>query len=154
MKKIILLLSLALLIAACSDKDKGGNAQAKEMTMETVPQRVMDFAQVTRGAKLYQQNCASCHGRVAEGASHWRAPQPGGNSAPPLNGTGHAWHHPMKTMHYTIKYGSPGGKGKMPAWKDKLTDQEISDVIAWFQSKWSDRVYVAWYKRDKGQHRM
>ena len=67
---------------------------------------------------------------------------------PPLNGTGHAWHHPLNMLFYTVKNGSPGGQGNMPAWKDKLTDGEIVAAIAWFQSRWNDEIYQAWAQRD------
>ena len=28
---------------------------------------------------------------------------------------------------------------------EHLSDEEILDVIAWFQDKWSDEIYTAWY---------
>ena len=37
----------------------------------------------------------------------------------------------------------------MPAWAGKLSDAEIVDTIAWFQSKWPEQVYDAWYKLDQ-----
>lgn len=116
--------------------------------------RSQDFAQVMRGAKLYQANCAQCHGREGEGASSWRQRSADGKfPPPPLNGTGHAWHHPRKMLHHVIKNGSPGGQGNMPAWGGKLSDEEIEDIIAWFQSRWSDEVYTAWYGIEQRSHK-
>ncbi len=32
----------------------------------------------------------------------------------------------------------------MPSWKDKLTDAQIEQIIAWVQSRWPDEIYAAW----------
>jgi mono/diheme cytochrome c family protein len=115
-----------------------------------VPQRPRDLVQITRGERLFEQNCAQCHGGDAQGQSNWRERGPDGRfPAPPLNGTGHAWHHPFDMLRYVILNGSPGGQGNMPAWKGKLTEEQIDDIIAWFQSKWPDEVYEAWYRIDR-----
>jgi mono/diheme cytochrome c family protein len=37
----------------------------------------------------------------------------------------------------------------MPAFKDQLADRQINDIIAWFQSRWPDEIYQAWYQRDQ-----
>jgi mono/diheme cytochrome c family protein len=37
---------------------------------------------------------------------------------------------------------------KMPAWGNKLSTQDMDDIIAWFQAKWSDEIYTEWVKRD------
>jgi len=37
----------------------------------------------------------------------------------------------------------------MPAWRDKLSDDEIDDIIVWFQSRWPDQVYAAWQRMDR-----
>lgn len=113
-------------------------------------ERKADFAQIARGGQIFEKNCAVCHGAQGQGAVNWRMRTPDGKfPPPPLNGTGHAWHHPLAALRYVIKNGSPGGQGNMPAWKDKLTDQQIDDVIAWFQSKWPDRVYQVWAQNDQ-----
>jgi mono/diheme cytochrome c family protein len=70
---------------------------------------------------------------------------------PPLDGTGHAWHHPVSWLKQMILDGSPAGQGKMPAWRGKLSEQEVEAVITWFQSLWPDRVYVAWYEMQQGK---
>lgn len=36
--------------------------------------------------------------------------------------------------------------GAMPAWKGKLTNQQIGDVIVWIKSLWPDEVYDIWHK--------
>jgi len=115
-----------------------------------------DFATVTRGAKVFQANCATCHGDGGQGHPTWQKPGPDGKyPAPPLNGTGHAWHHPTAVLKQVIKQGTLSRGGSMPAWGDKLSDEEIDAAIEWFKSKWPDELYAAWARMDaaagKGQ---
>ena len=34
----------------------------------------------------------------------------------------------------------------MPIFQGKLTDEEIINVIAWFQSLWPDDIYAQWWE--------
>ena len=152
MIKYLLIGTTGLILVACGQNEEGAATAAiqpaapKSASIE----RAIDFGQVSRGGKLFQQNCAECHGVNGEGAPNWRQRDAEGFfPAPPLNGTGHAWHHPQKMLHHVIKNGSPGGQGKMPAWGNHLSDQEIEDVIAWFKSKWPQPVYEAWYQMNE-----
>jgi mono/diheme cytochrome c family protein len=100
---------------------------------------------VARGAVVYAENCAVCHGPNGEGTKNWRQRTPDGKfPPPPIDGTAHAWHHPIRILGLQIKFGAPGGRGSMPGFADKLTDQQIVDVIAWFQDRWPDKTYAAW----------
>lgn len=101
--------------------------------------------QVALGARVYQQNCAGCHGVSAEATPQWTKPDAEGlYPPPPLNGTAHAWHHPFEVLKKTINEGS---RGRMPAWQGKLTDPEVEATIAWFQSLWPDEGYRIWQRR-------
>lgn len=138
----------SLLLIACGQNEGGKTTAAYQAMNQPAAEieRTVNFTQVTRGGKLFQQYCAQCHGADGQGDPNWRQRDAEGFfPAPPLNGTGHAWHHPQKMLHHVIKNGSPGGKGKMPAWGNKLTDQDIGDIIAWFKAKWPQPVYEAWY---------
>ncbi|MEN8171167.1 MAG: cytochrome c [Pseudomonadota bacterium] len=150
MIKYLLIGFSSVLLVACGENG-GGTASAQPQEPATVAtERNTDFAQVSRGGNLYQKNCAECHGANGQGDPNWRQRDAEGLfPAPPLNGTGHAWHHPQKMLHHVIKNGSPGGQGKMPAWGDKLSDQQIEDTIAWFKSKWPQPVYEAWYQMNE-----
>ncbi len=147
---------LPLILAACSTDESGAQAisqvqptTASSVTEEAPATRWYQFQHVSQGVKVYQQNCAVCHGKQGEGAANWRqAGADGKYPAPPLNGTGHAWHHPLKMLAHVIKNGSPGGQGGMQAWKGKLSDAEILSAIAWFQSEWPEEVYNIWAKRE------
>lgn len=153
MKKIVIAAALILpLLSACSETGDATATAQQSMAKESVVNRSTDFAKVARGAKLYQMNCAECHGSQGQGAPDWRQRDAEGNfPPPPLNGTGHAWHHPRKMLHYVIANGSPGGQGNMPAWGDELSDEEIDAIIAWFQSKWPDQVYAAWHRMNSSK---
>lgn len=151
MRKLMITAALLLpLLSACSDGNRSASATSEKKTGDEVMNRQLDFAKVNLGGKLYQVNCATCHGDVGQGAPDWRERDADGNfPAPPLNGTGHAWHHPRRMLHHVIANGSPGGQGNMPAWGDKLTDAEIDAIIEWFMSRWPDQVYVAWERMDR-----
>ncbi|SCZ61680.1 c-type cytochrome [Thiohalomonas denitrificans] len=143
----IAIVSLALLLSACSSETETGTSLASGEAVDA-PVRDIDFSRVARGGNLYQQNCASCHGVDGEGAPNWRERDVQGFfPAPPLNGTGHTWHHPRRMLQHVIKNGSPGG-GQMPAWQGRLSDEEIDSIIDWFQSRWPDEVYAAWQEME------
>ena len=124
--------------------------QSKQQELASIPDRDYDFAQMVRGRKLFLENCSVCHGVNAEGSPNWRQRDPDGTyKPPPLNGTGHAWHHPMKSLRMTIRDGTQKIGGKMPAWGGKLSDQEIDAIITWFQGEWPQEIYQAWHMRNE-----
>lgn len=105
--------------------------------------------QVKSGEKLFAENCASCHGKKAEGTREWKKKDANGKlPPPPLDGTAHAWHHPINILRRTVREGSIKIGGSMPAFKDRLSEQQTDSVIAWVQSRWSDKVYAAWSERN------
>ena len=131
-----------LMLSACDGGENIGGLPVPE-----APTRQVDVQQVALGQQIFQANCASCHGTGAEGDENWRQRDADGHfPAPPLNGTGHAWHHSLEVLSASIMNGSPKGQGKMPAWNDKLNEREVEAVIAWFQSLWPQPVYDAWYE--------
>ena len=146
MRSIFFVVAALILLAACTDQDKP--ASPNTSTSRTVVEKTSrsnNPEQLARGQLLFLKHCAECHGQNAEGAPYWSRPDSDGKyPAPPLNGTGHAWHHPMRALIYTIKNGTGAQGGNMPAWRDKLSDQDIVDIIAWFQSLWPDELYDAW----------
>ena len=92
-----------------------------------------------------------CHGAEGRGqAGDWRVRDADGHyPPPPLDDSAHAWHHPTAVLLEVIREGSPQGQGKMPAWKGKLTEQEMQDVVAYIKSLWSDPVYRLWSKMEQ-----
>lgn len=107
--------------------------------------RWYDATHVARGAEVYAANCVACHGDRGQGSFNWK--QAGANGKlppPPLDDSAHAWHHPIRALAYQIRNGVPGGQGAMPAFGDKLNDEQLTDVIAYMQEFWSDPIYSKW----------
>lgn len=150
----------ALALSACEEKqtDTRGSAASQPSSgaaSGSPAQRARaaraDFSTVMRGGRLYAQNCSQCHGQLAQGAPQWQKPGPDGKyPAPPLNGTGHAWHHPLAALKATIRDGTLRMGGSMPPWRDKLSEEDIQAIIAWFQSHWPEEIYTAWKRIDDG----
>lgn len=144
MKNRLLSLVVAGLLAACdpSPPDRAAAPAAGP--------NGLDPARVTRGAAIYRQNCAGCHGVRGEGAFAWQRPGPDGKwPPPPLDGSGHAWHHPWAWLALTIHDGTQRQGGGMLAWGGKLSATDVENVILWFQSTWPEEIYRAWADIDR-----
>lgn len=112
--------------------------------------RVSDPAVLAHGQRVYRTYCAGCHGSDAEGAPGWHRRGPDGRwPPPPLNGTGHAWHHTFDWLKQTIKEGTLQAGGGMPGWGNTLSDRDIEAVIFWFQSLWPEEVYASWAQMER-----
>ena len=101
---------------------------------------------IARGKIIYESNCVSCHQVNLVGAENWKGlDQDGHRKAPPLNGTGHTWHHDDASLHNIIKYGLAkiikSYDGKMLGFEDNLKDQDIDSVLTYIKSFWPDDVY-------------
>jgi len=137
--------TLLLSLAACSEAESPNPPQAK-----AAPAAAAKPVSLETGERLFRQHCAQCHGENAQGDPNWRKLRPDGSfPPPPLNGTGHAWHHSMAVLKATIRDGTARLGGTMPAWGDKLTEAEIEAIIRWFQSKWPPDIYARWQELDR-----
>jgi len=101
---------------------------------------------ITKGKNIYQNNCISCHQVNLVGVENWKElDEDGHRKSPPLNGTGHTWHHDDATLHNIIKYGLvklvKNYQGKMLGYEDKLKDKDIDSVLAYIKSFWPDDMY-------------
>lgn len=102
-------------------------------------------SQLNLGKKVYVENCIVCHGENARGTLSWMQPNADGSyPPPPLNGTAHAWHHPLAVLKKVIDQGGIKMGGKMPGFNGKLSDDKKLAVISYFQSFWPDQIYQAW----------
>lgn len=101
---------------------------------------------VARGAVLYADYCASCHGSNLEGQADWRVPGPNGRlPAPPHDETGHTWHHPDAQLFDIVKWGTAaivgnGYESDMAGYDGLLSDTEIKEVMAYIKSTWPDHI--------------
>lgn len=146
----LLLLTLAGLSACSNDEQQVSVSTTTPTTTMAVKRVPIAAEQLQHGQELFLSHCASCHGQQAQGAANWQQRDSSGTfPAPPLNGTGHAWHHPQAALEDVIRNGTARLGGKMPAWKEKLSDQEIRTILLWLQSQWPDELYAAWYRMNQ-----
>ena len=143
MKKILLVFIVVLLLAV------GGFfyfmtknqplAEIKQIDDEVL------YAQIQLGSQLYATNCASCHGEQLQGNPKWNitTDEDGDNLPPPLNGTGHTWHHSPEQLFNIIKYGlkiyNEGYKGKMQGNPD-LSDEDVWSILAYIKYVWPESI--------------
>lgn len=94
-------------------------------------------ATVERGAQVYGANCASCHGATGEGdgpAAKDLDPRPANLAW--LSETPIAQWDPY--MFWTVSEGGAQFKTAMPAFKDKLSKEDIWSAIAYIQAQLPD----------------
>lgn len=124
-------------LAACSE--------APEKAAATLSGRWYTVTQVETGQTVFRTHCAGCHGLQAQGTADWRRRDAAGNlPPPPLNGSAHAWHHPLAQLIQYVRDGGVPLGGTMPAFGASLDDAEIRSAIAYFQTYWSDEIYQRW----------
>lgn len=140
MVRRIVLTAVALALLACEPETRDAGAPVAQTG------RWYSQAQVERGAQVFAQNCAVCHGERAEGLSDdWRQRLDDGSfPPPPLNGSAHAWHHPLPVLLQVINQGGAEFGGKMPGFAELLSEPEKLAAIAYFQSFWSEEIYAQW----------
>lgn len=145
--KIFATLIVGLGLAGCDGSPAVKSGTADEVVIE----RKLDLGQVARGKAVYEKFCLECHGAGGKGQpGDWRIRDADGRyPPPPLDSSAHAWHHPTAVLLEVIREGSPDGQGNMPAWKGKLSEQEMQDVVAYIKSLWSDEVYALWWKMEQ-----
>lgn len=122
---------LIILLAACS----GQNPLTSLAPTLTPPQ--------ARGKILYEQNCQGCHGGAAGGTMM--------DLPPKHNANGHTWHHADCVLTEIVQNG-PGDMGTMmrqmmgqgtaippmPAFKGKLSREEIAAILAYVKTWWTN----------------
>ena len=109
-----------------------------------------DPAELARGAQLYAQHCAACHGAKLEGQPNWRERLPNGRMpAPPHDESGHTWHHSDRVLFAITKnglvppYAPQGYESDMPPFGGVLSDDEIRAVLAYIKSHWTSPEVLA-----------
>ena len=137
MRKIILMSLFTVLFTACGARPGGmgmGPGGMSERHHAQIPAEYAGMASpeitddiLANGAKLYEENCASCHGDTGMGdgpaaPSLSPAPAPVAHTSQMLGDAYLYW----RTNEGGADFGSP-----MPAWKDVLTENEIWSVIAY-----------------------
>jgi mono/diheme cytochrome c family protein len=137
---------VALLIAAsvlggCSKKETPAPAAAEPTPV--VATRTVTMETMMNGARLYQENCAQCHGPEAQGHPDWQ--NPAVTAAPPLNGSGNEWKRSRGEILAIIQNGiTRQDQPVMPAWKGRVADKDLDDLLTWITALWPSDVYERW----------
>lgn len=102
-----------------------------------------DAAVLAEGRRIYDAQCASCHGAALEGQPDWRRRRPDGKlPAPPHDASGHTWHHPDAVLLELTRLGparligDPAYKSDMPGYAGTLDDDAIVAVLSYIKSAW------------------
>lgn len=103
------------------------------------------------GERVYNSNCAGCHGVSGEGQPDWQ--QRGANGAlppPPHDSSGHTWHHADGLLFRIIQqggvlYSGPTTPSGMPGFGEQLSDGEIRAVVGYLKTFWGaeERAFQA-----------
>jgi mono/diheme cytochrome c family protein len=119
------------------------------------PVPTLDAQRVDVGARVYTAACAGCHGALLEGAPNWRQPGPDGSlPPPPQDSTGHTWHHPDSLLYDIVADGGdPAHASRMPAFRGRLSADEIAAVLEYIKSTWGreEREFQWWITAREGQ---
>ena len=153
-KRVLINTGLGLFLAAlfsCSGEDNGAGSASESITTNPTDASAGDVRwyepeQVAAGRQVFADNCAQCHGDAAQGlVEDWRQRLDDGSfPPPPLNGSAHAWHHPLSVLLQVINEGGVPLGGQMPGFADQLNEKEKLAAIAFFQNFWSDEIYASW----------
>ena len=66
-----------------------------------------------------------------------------------MDGSAHAWHHPLALLDKVIRDGGAPLGGVMPAWGEVLNADQRLAVIASLQARWSPKIYDIWLEREQ-----
>lgn len=158
LSKLLMPASLMLVglgLTACNqgpatNKTVARSAAEVSLDAKATTQRWYTQDQANQGKAIFAQYCADCHGSKAESIPNWKQVDALGNyPPPPLDGSAHAWHHPLAVLdHVIVNGGAPVG-GVMPGWGEVLSFEQRMSVIASFQSYWTDDIYDMWLTRER-----
>lgn len=100
------------------------------------PGTVMAAANPAHGEALYRQYCVACHGAKGIGEFSWQSRE---RAAPPLDSSGHAWHHEDAQL-ISMILDKPLPDSKMPAWRTVLSRDDALDLLAYIKSLWTPYI--------------
>jgi mono/diheme cytochrome c family protein len=134
--KILMILSSVLFLTGCFDN---GDTQDKSKNS------------IQLGKSTFDKNCVVCHGEAGQGLTKdWKQKNENGKfPAPPVNGSGHAWHHSPEALMNTINNGGVKLGGWMPSFKDKLSEQEKQAVLDYIHNLWPKDIQQKYDARFK-----
>lgn len=127
-------------------------------------ERTRHKKEISTGAEVYAENCASCHGANLKGEPDWQTPKSDGIlPAPPHNEDGHTWHHTDRLLVNYVKLGGVrameqegvvGFNSGMPGFEVTLSDAEITAVLDFIKSRWPEEIRKIQRDRTKIEERV
>ena len=136
---VVLVALVTIVLVGCS-ADDGDSSSGADGTYPAL---------ADRGAVIYQEYCASCHGLNLEGQPGWQMRNADGTlPAPPHDASGHTWHHSDQLLFELTKLGpgeviGGGYQSAMPGFSDILRDDDIWAVLAYIESQWPEEIRAA-----------
>ena len=128
----IVFIACIVLLAACDGGPPAGTVLRPD-----------DPSTVALGRKVYDAQCATCHGAQLQGQPNWRERDASGRlPAPPHDLSGHTWHHPDEVLFRITKLGVAKAAGlkdydsAMPAYGGVLSDADIVAVLSYIKATW------------------
>lgn len=112
--KLAIALAATIVMVGCTDTEEATPGAGPTATIET-PKERETAAFARSGSEIYAASCAECHGKDGEGAEK-------GISLI----KGHALYHSEEDFLNRV---TNGKKDVMPAFRDKLTEAEIAEVV-------------------------
>ena len=114
-----------------------------------------DAGLVEYGSQVYNAQCAQCHGSDLKGQPSWKIRKADGVlPAPPMDASGHSWHHSDQELFNYVKFGGQklmpdGVKSGMPAFGDLLNSRDIWAALAYIKSNWPAETRKQQAKRNR-----
>ena len=136
---VVLVVPVTIVLVGCS-ADNGSSSSGADGASPAL---------ADRGAVIYQEYCASCHGLNLEGQPGWQMRNADGTlPAPPHDASGHTWHHSDQLLFELTKLGpgeviGNGYQSAMPGFSDILHDDDIWAVLAYIESRWPEEIRAA-----------
>lgn len=87
-------------------------------------------ALVNQGKEIYGANCAGCHRLNGEGLP---------DTFPALKGNAFVMGDEIALVNLLLE-GRRGKMGRMPAWKNRLTDDQIAAVATFIRNQWGNQA--------------
>jgi len=139
---LLVVFLLSGLLSGCFDKEK---------STDSADASINAGISINLGKKTFAKNCAICHGKAGAGlVEDWRKTLADGSySPPPLNGTAHTWHHSPELLLGVINDGGSKIGGTMPAFKDKLTENQKLSILKYLRSIWPTDIQEKYNTRFK-----
>ena len=126
--RILAMLLVALVLAACSDNKRGDLPVPPANLLE-------DAARITRGERLFAAHCAECHGSIAEGrtqrAARFNPPAPDFHELRYRESLPGYLYLRIAQGRRLEPFNSAGSV--MPAWEPHLSPEAIWDLVAFLR---------------------